>query len=317
MSQSISVIICAYNVERFLDQALASVLGQRRIPDEVVIVDDGSTDGTPGIISGWVESILPITVVVHQENQGLAVARASAVDASSSTLITILDADDVWLPDHLALLEALFEERAGLVTSNALKWVEGKALGKAGNVASHPIPAPDKQLARLLDQNFLFIGSMFSRADYDLVGGFRVVGNKCEDWDFWLRLVRAGRFVSAVSIPTVLYRVRPDSLTGIGNDALLESELAVLARFSEESNNAKHRRMARRAQRRRRARLAFSAAYRASEADRPLLARRNAFLALHGSRTTRFRALSFLLAPRLAARARRTLQSRPDWLVRS
>ncbi len=101
MSESVSVIIPVYNGERFLAEAIQSVLDQTLPPDEIIVVDDGSTDGTAAIVCSLAgASTLPIRYF-HQENQGPAVARNRAIALTSAKLIAFLDADDLWHPEKL------------------------------------------------------------------------------------------------------------------------------------------------------------------------------------------------------------------------
>lgn len=91
-----SVIIAVYNGERFLAQALESALDQTHRPTEVIVVDDGSTDRSGEIARSFEE-----VRCIHQENQGVAAARNTALAAARGEFITFLDADDIWLPAKL------------------------------------------------------------------------------------------------------------------------------------------------------------------------------------------------------------------------
>jgi hypothetical protein len=108
-----SVIICAYNYDRFLPRCLESVLSQTRRSDEIIVVDDGSTDQTSDIVSCF-----PSVRYIRQENAGKAAAFNRGFAASEGDLICHLDADDYWLPDKLRrVTEVLSQDRevAGLV----------------------------------------------------------------------------------------------------------------------------------------------------------------------------------------------------------
>ena len=98
---TISVIVPVYNGERFLAEAIQSVLDQTLPPDEIIVVDDGSTDGTAAIVAGLaLNSQVPI-YYVYQENRGPSVARNTGMQIASGVLVAFLDADDLWLPDKL------------------------------------------------------------------------------------------------------------------------------------------------------------------------------------------------------------------------
>ena len=96
MSSTTSVIITAYNYARFLPRCLESVLGQSHPADEIIVVDDGSTDQTPEVVSAF-----PAVHYIRQNNAGKAVAFNRGFEASKGDLICHLDSDDYWLPEKL------------------------------------------------------------------------------------------------------------------------------------------------------------------------------------------------------------------------
>lgn len=95
---TISVIIPAYNAERYLDQALDSVLCQTFQDFECIVVDDGSTDSTPQIVARRER-----VVGLRQDNQGASAARNTGIHASRGEFLTFLDADDLWYPERLKI----------------------------------------------------------------------------------------------------------------------------------------------------------------------------------------------------------------------
>lgn len=94
---SISAVIAAYQAEDFIAEALDSILGQTRPPDEVVVVDDGSTDGTARILDSYGERIR----VIRQENRGYPAAMNRAIQEASGEFVAPCGADDVWEPRKL------------------------------------------------------------------------------------------------------------------------------------------------------------------------------------------------------------------------
>jgi glycosyltransferase involved in cell wall biosynthesis len=106
----ISVAIAAYNAEAYLGEAIASVLGQTRVPDEVIVVDDGSTDRTPDILRGFGARILHLS----QANRGQAVAINHALVHATGDALAFCDADDVWMPQKLEWQEALLAGTDGI-----------------------------------------------------------------------------------------------------------------------------------------------------------------------------------------------------------
>jgi glycosyltransferase involved in cell wall biosynthesis len=90
----VSAVIPAYNAERYLAEALESVLAQTSRPTEILVVDDGSTDGTAQIVERFGSKVQ----LIHQSHAGAAVARNRAIAAASGGWIAFLDADDIWMP---------------------------------------------------------------------------------------------------------------------------------------------------------------------------------------------------------------------------
>lgn len=94
---TVSVVIPAFNAESFLGEALDSVLGQTARPTEVIVVDDGSTDGTRALVRRYSDAVRLVT----QDNGGAARARNVGARQATGEWLAFLDADDVWLPEKL------------------------------------------------------------------------------------------------------------------------------------------------------------------------------------------------------------------------
>jgi glycosyltransferase involved in cell wall biosynthesis len=92
----VSIVLPVHDADRFVAAALDSVLAQTLLPDEIVAVDDGSTDGSAAILAGY-----PQVRVIHQANAGCAAARNRGIEAARHDTIAFLDADDLWMPHRL------------------------------------------------------------------------------------------------------------------------------------------------------------------------------------------------------------------------
>lgn len=115
MKESVGVVIPAYNAADHIRRALDSVLGQTRAADEIVVVDDGSTDETARIVQQYSDKVR----LIRQANAGVSAARNTGIKAASSEFIALLDADDEWGREYL-------EEQMGIVERNAgLAWTTG------------------------------------------------------------------------------------------------------------------------------------------------------------------------------------------------
>lgn len=118
----ITAIMSVYNGERFIAEALQSMLDQTRKPDQIVVVDDGSTDRTADVLRTF-----PSVEVVSQANARQAAALNNGIRHARGDLLCFLDADDVWLPEKTALQEvALLEDPAlDMVFGHAVQFREG------------------------------------------------------------------------------------------------------------------------------------------------------------------------------------------------
>jgi glycosyltransferase involved in cell wall biosynthesis len=105
-SEPVSVVVPAYNAERYVAEAIASALVQRLPHDEIVVVDDGSTDGTAAMVEAFGDQV----VLVRTERRGPGAARNAGIARARGTLLAFLDADDVWAD---GALEAWRRELAG------------------------------------------------------------------------------------------------------------------------------------------------------------------------------------------------------------
>lgn len=105
MQERISVLIPVYNVKPWLDACLVSVMHQTRPADEMILVDNGSTDGSGALCNAWALRY-PCIRVIHRDNGGVSAARNTAMDAATGELIAPVDADDWLEPEYLETLLA-------------------------------------------------------------------------------------------------------------------------------------------------------------------------------------------------------------------
>lgn len=311
MSHDCTVIIAAYNAAATIDAALASVAAQVHPAAAVIVVDDASNDGTADAARRWSE-LLPLTVVQLPANSGPAFARDRGIRSATTDLVALLDADDYWLPDHLATMVRCWEQAGGVVSADALRWVPGDAVGGRTFGQLLPMPRADRQLTALIERNFLFMGTLMERASYERVGGFRASFRGTEDWDLWIRMARAGVRFTRPDHATVVYRVTPGSLSS--RPEQVDEDLAVVEAAEREATGVAERRVAHRAARHIRAQRTLYAAY-ALAGTSPRRARLVALRGLAGTGRVAVRAAAVALAPRWTAARRRTTRERSSWLL--
>ncbi len=115
MKPLVSCIVPVFNGERYLAEALDSILAQTRRPLEVIVVDDGSTDGSAAVVAKYGAEVS----YIHQANAGPAAARNRGLDAARGEFLAFLDADDLWHKDKLVRQMARFEARPELELCSA------------------------------------------------------------------------------------------------------------------------------------------------------------------------------------------------------
>lgn len=209
---AVSVIMPAYNVEPYVGDAIRSALAQTFTDFELIVVDDGSKDGTAGVVKELARQDARIQLV-QQANRGLAGARNSALRAARGAFFALLDSDDLWEPEFLAEQMAILSSRpdVDIVTGNG--WCLGGA--KNGQLALPcPDPRPVPDLATIIgDERAVFIMSVFRRRVYTTIGSFDESMRSNEDYDFWLRAAVAGFTFARNDRPLGHYRIRTDSLS--------------------------------------------------------------------------------------------------------
>ncbi len=218
MTPLISVIMPVRNGQEWLRDAVGSVLSQHFGDFELVIVNDGSADGSANILDGIARTDIRVRVI-HQSPQGLVAALNRAIATARAPFLARLDADDRARPDRFNKQLAFMRvhPEIGLLGS----WAE--KLDQAGVVIGAIRPATDGvTLARLLERGNPFVhSSVMMRADLvQRVGGYRTAFLAAEDYDLWLRLAEAG---GVANIPEALVQYRAHEAGVTGRDAIRQS----------------------------------------------------------------------------------------------
>ena len=208
MTPRVSVVMPAYNAEATVGAAVASVLWQTYPDVELVVVDDGSTDGTAALVRAFDGRV----TLVEGANAGVGAARNRGIAAARGELIAFLDADDLMLEGHLEALVGVYERHGGLATANAY-WLFAGGIHPTRTRFKGRYPEPARQRRAILEQNFVSTMSLFPRALVDEIGPFDPEKRHAEDWDFWLRAIYAGHRVRLQPKPLALYRWGPASLS--------------------------------------------------------------------------------------------------------
>lgn len=310
---TVAVVMPLYNVEDFVDEAFDGIAGQTRQANEIIVVDDASSDCTVERVRSWADR-LPLTLIELEKNVGCGVARSIAIREASADIVAPHDGDDVWLPHHLASLVPLVSPKT-IAAARPLLW-SGDA-SDPGQPGWHEIPPADQQADIILAMNFLFSGSLYQRSTLlDLAGG-PSEKRLAEDRETWIRLIcRAKCHAVAADGPTVRYRQRGDSLSA--DEGCLDGVVEILQECSEDPTFPANPVTLDRALRRWRSRRRFLQALDLAENGHPWQARRALLEAAIEDRTLRggtapaelgsvtLRAAAAFPSPRTAAAKRKT-----------
>lgn len=232
MRPLVTAVIPAYNAERYLAAAISSVLAQTYPHVELVVVDDGSMDGTGAIAEGF-----PGVRYVRQPNRGVSVARNRGAELGRGEYVAFLDADDEWLPKKLEVQVSRMATNPGAVASfTATIYADERQGGES------VLPCrvePDMVTGLLLHSCIVGPPSavLVRRDVFMRLGGFDPALSQCADWDMWIRLAEAGP-LDVVDIPLVRYRVHQGNMSR--DVRLLESDtLRVLAKFFADAEHGR------------------------------------------------------------------------------
>lgn len=180
----VSVVIPTFNRCGFVCEAVASVRAQHDSEHEIIVVDDGSTDGTAAVLERQFGHRVK---VVRTANRGVAAARNCGVAASRGELIAFLDSDDLWLPGKLAVQTAFFSDHTSAeICQTDEIWIRDGV--RVNPCAHHRKPSGDifePSLRRCLVSPSAV---MLRRELFGRVGGFDERLRACEDYDLWLRI---------------------------------------------------------------------------------------------------------------------------------
>lgn len=185
MNVEFSVVVPLYNKEREVGAALDSVLGQRRLPREIIVVDDGSTDGGAAVVGGYTS---PLIRLVTQKNAGVSAARNRGAVLARSEYIAFLDADDRWQPGYLEKMAFLIEQYPDCgAYAAAFDIVSGDRIYSNVHPAQEGI-VPDFFREAMRSYICQPSATVVPRGVFQELGGFPEGMKIGEDLYFWIRL---------------------------------------------------------------------------------------------------------------------------------
>ncbi len=233
----VSVIIPNYNYSQYLGEAIDSVLAQTVTDIEIIVVDDGSTDGSKEVLDGYGDRIQ----TVFQKNQGVSAARNHGVCISRGEFVAFLDADDAWLPAKLERQLALFADDAEL----GLAHVGVVDIDGGGNEI---LERTDGRNGWISDELLRFEGPVvlgggsglvMPRRVFDKIGGFDTRLSTSADWDLFYQVSLRYR---VGFVPELLLKYRIHASNMHGNIGAMEHDMLIGFEKAFANNHASERR---------------------------------------------------------------------------
>jgi glycosyltransferase involved in cell wall biosynthesis len=224
-SLAVSVVIPAYNRPEMTARAVHSALGQRpHPPAEVVVVDDCSSDDT-----GAVAAAAGARVIRHEVNRGEGAARNTAIQEAREPWVALLDSDDEWLPNHLAVLWPHHEGRVVLGSTAVASGSDAEFLWGRNRDSVQVLASPADLLR---GGNALVASSVVVRRDAVLkAGGFREDLKRGADLDLWLRVLEAGPGLVSPEV-TVRYHLH-DAQVSTDRSAMWDAHRAIVDAYRD------------------------------------------------------------------------------------
>lgn len=222
---TVSAIVPVYNGAQFIAETIDSILTQTRQVDELIVVDDGSTDDTASAVAQFGTAVR----YVRQDNQGPAAARNRGIAMANGTFLAFLDADDRWMPEKISVqLQRMLDEPSWDMSFTHFQntW-EDDLEAEREAFASHKLAQPVSGWC---------IGTLMARrATFATFGRFDDSIRQCENISWFLDTKSAGARIEILPDTLMLRRFHPTSLTRRATPETLDGFLSVLKKWKDGS----------------------------------------------------------------------------------
>ena len=234
----ISVIIPVYNGERFITESLDSALNQTLRPFEIIVVNDGSTDGTETIVERYIKQFGDIIHYIYQINKGISGAYNTGIAAAHGECIAFLEQDDLWEIDKLEKQTRFLEKNPDC----AMVYTPVNIL-REGNVSKVKARFDKKPTKHKYDFADFIVKNrvrncssvLLRKSALEEVGGFNEVLRLAFDYDLWLRLL-VNHAICVIEEPLTIYRVHENNFSKDEHDLMAaENTVMVLMKWYKQS----------------------------------------------------------------------------------
>lgn len=205
----VSVVMPAYNCEKYIVEAVESVLKQTYSNLELIIIDDGSKDSTLEILNNYVKKDSRVKVFQNEKNSGVSATRNRGISIAKGNWIAFLDSDDIWGEDKLQKQMDCAEKYNAQFVFTGVSYID-----EEGNSYNGVFQVPDQiSYKKLLRQNVITCSSVLVQKKY--FENIKMEKDEMhEDYAVWLRILRLGITAYGISAPLLTYRISRNSKSG-------------------------------------------------------------------------------------------------------
>lgn len=236
MAPTVSINLCCYNSEKYLEETLQSIFAQTYKDWELVIVNDGSADSTESIIKEYISQGYPI-VYYWQENHGLGYSRNEALKRSRGEYIAFIDHDDLWMREKLEKQIPLFERDSdvGLVFSDAIYFSDK---GRRFRLYGNKKPPSGKIFSDLLKRYYLCLGTVVLKKDalITIEEWFDERLTVSEESDVFMRIAYKWKCDYADE-PLLMYRMHENNLSSLMSEQFPKENELILEKLLQLNEN--------------------------------------------------------------------------------
>ncbi|PIE67493.1 MAG: hypothetical protein CSA23_03440 [Deltaproteobacteria bacterium] len=233
----VSVVVPALNCADYIEEAIESLLAQTMAPDEIIVVDNGSTDATLDRIKHFASKL----IVSHEPKRGASAARNTGVKLACNELIAFLDSDDISTPTRLEKqVKTLERDNDAAMVFCDVEYCD-EAGKPTGQVITYPGYRRDAFLGQLFERNRIpsTSAAMVRRSAFELAGGFDENYSFNEEYDLWLRIA-AKNPVAYLPEPLVTYRIHCENISHQADEQRENEKKALLRHNTAEIRSALH-----------------------------------------------------------------------------
>ena len=203
----ISIIMPAFNAERFIAESIKSVLSQTNNNWELLIVDDCSQDNTVNVVKEYLEKDARIKLYSNDKSSGPALTRNNAINHASGRFMAFLDADDIWLPEKLELQIDIM-----LKKGYAFTYTDYHRFSENGTITGHRITTPNNlNYIQLLRNTAIATSTVI--LDVQKVGEIKMKQTYYDDFVCWLEIMKRGHDAYRINEDLMEYRVTTSSVS--------------------------------------------------------------------------------------------------------